>query len=533
MDPSGNLGSDFILLGEMSALHEVKQSFVQRTLWWIKRDFRITDNHCLFLGTQSSEEFIPFFCWEPSVLNGDDYGEFHLQAQWQGLHGLSASLRKRGSGLVERVGEVVEQLHALFQRYPFQRIRSYQETGNDLTFRRDRAVRKWCQEHGVEWIESVGSTVVRGMSAEQKHKTLGRGPRGRLAVLTVPENLCPPKDKFLFSQPMEWQALVSRFDRFSGSFSNKLQTVNERAAWDTLGSFLQDRGVDYSGGISSPNTAFNAGSRLSPHLTWGTISSGSVFAALDQRREDLSREKGKNPWRRSLRAFESRLHWRDHFVQRLEGSPQMEFFAINPAYNEIEYEDDPGLLDVWLHGRTGFPMIDACMRCLGETGFMNFRMRAMVVSFACFGLHLSWRIIHGPLARFFLDYEAGIHLSQLQMQAGVTGINAIRVYSPAKQFFDHDQDAKFVKRWVPELRQFSPAEIAHAEDLKLGKYISPIVDLKTKIQSMKAQIFSIRKSEPGKEFARVTLQRHGSKKRFPNKRNRRNSEDGQLALFKD
>ena len=133
----------------------------------------------------------------------------------------------------------------------------------------------------------------------------------------------------------------------------------------------------------------------------------------------------------------------------------------------------------------------------------------------------------------FLDYEAGIHLSQLQMQAGVTGINAIRVYSPAKQFFDHDQDAKFVKRWVPELRQFSPAEIAHAEDLKLGKYISPIVDLKTKIQSMKAQIFSIRKSEPGKEFARVTLQRHGSKKRFPNKRNRSNSEDGQLALFKD
>ena len=103
----------------------------------------------------------------------------------------------------------------------------------------------------------------------------------------------------------------------------------------------------------------------------------------------------------------------------------MEFFAINPAYNEIEYEDDPGLLDVWLHGRTGYPMIDACMRCLGETGFMNFRMRAMVVSFACFGLHLAWRTLHGPLARIFLDYEPGIHLSQLQMQAGITGINAI------------------------------------------------------------------------------------------------------------
>ena len=332
---------------------------------------------------------------------------------------------------------------------------------------------------------------------------------------------------------MEWQALVSRFSRFSGSLSNKLQTVNERAAWDTLGSFLQDRGVAYSGGISSPNTAFTAGSRLSPHLAWGTISSGSVFAALDQRREDLSREKGKNPWRGSLRAFESRLHWRDHFVQRLEGSPQMEFSAINPAYNEIEYEDDPGLLDAWLHGRTGYPMIDACMRCLGETGFMNFRMRAMVVSFACFGLHLSWRTLHGPLARIFLDYEPGIHLSQLQMQAGITGINAIRVYSPAKQFLDHDQDATFVKRWVTELRDFSPAEIAHAEELSLKGYAGPVVNLKERTRLMKDRIFSIRKSETGRDSARETLQRHGSKKRTGGKGIRKKSVDGQLALFKD
>ena len=104
----------------------------------------------------------------------------------------------------------------------------------------------------MEWIESVGSTVVRGMSAEQKRKTLGQGPRGRLAVLSVPENLCPPKEKFLFSKPMEWQALVSRFTRFSGFLSNKLQTVNERAAWDTLASFLEDRGVGYSGGGPPP-----------------------------------------------------------------------------------------------------------------------------------------------------------------------------------------------------------------------------------------------------------------------------------------
>ena len=309
--------------------------------------------------------------------------------------------------------------------------------------------------------------------------------------------------------------------------------VNERYAWDSLNSFLEDRGVAYSGGISSPNTAFSAGSRLSPHLAWGTISSGSVFQALDQRRAEVSEIKGPSPWRRSLRAFESRLHWRDHFVQRLEGSPRMEFSAINPAYDAVEYEDDPALLSAWLDGQTGYPMIDACMRCLGQTGFMNFRMRAMVVSFACFGLHLSWRTIHGPLAKIFLDYEPGIHLSQLQMQAGITGINAIRVYSPSKQFLDHDKDAQFVKQWVPELRDFTPVQIAHAEEVGLMGYASPVVRLKERTKEMKDRIFSIRKSEAGKDGARVTLQRHGSRKGTGLRKKRKKSEEGQLALFKD
>ena len=127
----------------------------------------------------------------------------------------------------------------------------------------------------------------------------------------------------------------------SVGLSTSLQTVNERSAWNTLDSFLTERGAAYSGGISSPNTAFRAGSRLSPHLAWGTISAGSVFLALDQRRADLSSETLPNPWKKSLRAFESRLHWRDHFVQRLEGCPAMEFSAINPAFNEVKYRDHP------------------------------------------------------------------------------------------------------------------------------------------------------------------------------------------------
>lgn len=533
MDTSGDLEPGCLLFGKMPTIKGVKESAVLRTVWWIKRDIRISDNHCLYLASESSEEVIPFFCWEPGVVNAEDYGTFHLQAQWQAVRGLSASLQKRGSGLVERMGEVVDELDALFAQVPFQRLRSYQETGNDLTFRRDRAVRAWCREKGVEWVESVGSTVIRGLSAEQKRTHQGKGPRGRLAVLPIPENLRPPKDKSIFSHPRGWEELTASFPLLSAPLSSALQTVNEGAAWDTLSSFLSERGLAYSGGISSPNTAFSAGSRLSPHLAWGTISPGSVFRALDQKREQLNAQRAPSPWKRSLSAFESRLHWRDHFVQRLEGSPQMEFSAINPSFDRVEYENNPEFLTAWIDGRTGFPMIDACMRCLGETGFMNFRMRAMVVSFACFGLHLSWRTIHGPLAQVFLDYEPGIHLSQLQMQAGITGINAIRVYSPAKQFLDHDKEGSFVRRWVPELRDRTAVEIAHAGEIDLPDYYPPIISLKERTRKMKEQIFSIRKSESAQTSARITLQKHGSRKRTNPGTKSKAADGGQLALFKD
>ena len=118
------------------------------------------------------------------------------------------------------------------------------------------------------------------------------------------------------------------------------------------------------------------------------------------------------------------------------------------------------MLDAWCEGRTGYPLVDACMRCLNAIGFLNFRMRAFVVSFAVYGLHLDWRTIHPHLARIFYDYEPGIHLAQLQMQAGVVGINTIRVYNPTKQLIDQDPYCKFVKQWVSEL---SALPVAHAE----------------------------------------------------------------------
>ncbi|MEF1307715.1 FAD-binding domain-containing protein, partial [Vibrio owensii] len=127
-------------------------------------------------------------------------------------------------------------------------------------------------------------------------------------------------------------------------------------------------------------------------------------------------------FRRSLIALSSRLHWHCHFMQKFESECEMEFRCVNRAYEPLLQQAsvrDEALLDAWKSGTTGIPLIDACMRCLHHTGYINFRMRAMLVSFLTHHMNMDWRDGVTHLAQLFLDFEPGIHYPQFQMQAGV------------------------------------------------------------------------------------------------------------------
>jgi deoxyribodipyrimidine photo-lyase len=226
-----------------------------------------------------------------------------------------------------------------------------------------------------------------------------------------------------------------------------------------------------------------------------------------------SNEPNAGKWVGSLVSFKSRMHWRDHFMQRLESEPVMEFQPLNRAYEKLDYANNPEQTEAFFAGKTGYPMIDAVMRCLHQTRFVNFRMRAMITSFACHTLQIDWRLVNKPLAQFFLDYEPGIHLSQLQMQAGVVGINTLRTYNPTKQLIDQDPACVFVKKWVPELRNFTPAEIIDHVTFPLADYVRPIVEWRTASAEMRKKISEIRKSFFTKEISQTVFQKHGSRKK--------------------
>ena len=167
--------------------------------------------------------------------------------------------------------------------------------------------------------------------------------------------------------------------------------------------------------------------------------------------------------------------------------PNLEFTNMVSAYDTVRTSFNKDSFEKWSTGTTGFPMVDACMRSLKLNGWINFRMRAMLVSFASYNLMLDWRITSKYLSNYFIDYEPGIHYNQFQMQSGVTGINAIRIYNPVKQQIDHDPDSTFVKKWVPELKNmpnkflYKPWELEkkYQEQIKvvIGRdYPEPMVD---------------------------------------------------------
>jgi deoxyribodipyrimidine photo-lyase len=175
---------------------------------------------------------------------------------------------------------------------------------------------------------------------------------------------------------------------------------------------------------------------------------------------------------------------------------------------------DQSRLDAWKAGMTGYPMVDACMRALSSTGWMNFRMRAMLVSFAAYDLWLPWRDIGLHLAPLFTDFEPGIHWSQVQMQSGTTAINALRIYDPTKQAVDHDPTGEFIRQWIPELRDIDAAHVHRPwlAPVPTDAYPSPIVDHWVAAKAAEEEVRALR-TDPSVQGAAIdVLAQHGSRR---------------------
>ena len=485
---------------------------------WFKRDLRCRDHAPLLSASLSGRPVLCLFMIETQRLKLKDTSPMHINWELDCAVALSKDVKKIGLDIHFHIGDAREILEGIHCKYGIHRILSHEETGNSWSYERDKMISKWCNSKDIVWDEYPNNGVIRRL----KNRDLWK--RERDSRMRIPINEPP-----LFSNGIIFDGNILEMNNlgFKNCVRKDWPEAGEKAAMKRLNEFLDKDSKRYSQSISSPILSIKHGSRLSPYFTAGVLSMRRVVQKTNEKINFIKKNKETiehhSSWIRSLSSFRRRLAWRCHFIQKLEMESNLDLVAQNPLIEKnMDRRLDPYRFDRWANGNTGWPFFDACMRQLKSTGWINFRMRAMMMSCASYNLWLPWKETGEYLAKLFLDYEPGIHWSQVGMQSGTTGINTIRAYSMTKQGKDHDPNGEYIRKWVPELSMV-PTDYIHepwkmSEKIQesiifqIGKdYPEPILN---EIESRKEGIkksYSARKGDDVRNISRQILKRHGSR----------------------
>ena len=472
---------------------------------WFKRDLRLKDHEPLSFSIDQNLPIILLYILDSEYIHNPHYSNRHWQFVKDSLKNMAKQLKVHGQKLTVLEGDTLEIFKNIHSKFYINNIYSHQETGLSFSYSIDKRLKKWVDSEKILWTEFQQNGVIRGI------KNRNNWVKNWYAYMHSSETRLDLK---------QLKTLLFKSEKFKPNYfmnlesDNNFQQGGEESAINVLEDFICNRSLKYSYHISKPTESRNSCSRLSAHIAWGNIGIRKVYQAGYQAKASGNK--------RNLNAFLSRLRWHCHFIQKFEQEIEMEFLPQNKGYVSLRRESNSVYIKSWEEGNTGIPLVDACMRCVVKTGYINFRMRAMLVSFLTHVLLQNWDDGIQYLARQFTDFEPGIHYPQFQMQASVTGINTIRIYNPIKQAKDHDPEGVFIKKWIPELIDF-PKNHIH-EPWKMNEmerslfniktsYPNPIVDITEALKYARKVLWAEKGSIEVKNAKKAVLSAHAVPRR--------------------
>lgn len=461
-------------------------------LHWFRRDLRVADNVALSEAARRAETVIPIFILETVLPSGAETSAARLAFLLQSVECLRQNLQELGYPLIFRVGLAEEILPQLCRETGAQAV--FANKGNEpAEQRRDERVTAALLKvgRGCEWFKDAliweESEIL--TQAGKPYTVFTPYAKAWLAKPIPPPRAKLPVRKLKGEmRQLQSDRLPATPDELGWPLTQTIPPGGERAARTLLCQFLA--GPVYAYGVNRDFPAVAGTSNLSPHLCAGTIGIRTILAELKTAREKLTsvgaegtqrKSKKSQPLRMSATTsaascdgFLKELIWREFYGQVLHHFPHVVKGAFRPAYDRLAWSDNQDHFAAWCGGRTGYPIVDAAMRCLNATGTMPNRLRMIVAMFLTKDLLINWQWGERYFMRQLVDGDLAANNGGWQWGAG-TGTDAapyFRIFNPVSQGEKFDPQGTFVRRWLPELNAFPAAAIQQP-------WINPVLLAKT------------------------------------------------------
>lgn len=433
---------------------------------WHRDDLRVRDNKALYKASENGI-VVPIFIFDPGFYSSEKVSDGRIEFLHECLEQLDDEYTEIGNGLSYLHGRAEAEVDELISTGKLDRVYFNLSVSSGYARRRDKRMKE--KDYTLAFSDDA---IVRNK------KNSRDGWREQAENYFDSDTIPKPES-------------ISNFDSLKSSTSiddiNSLYSVESdmnrrhhggcKRAQKRVENFVENI-EEYVGGISPPAEAEERTSQLSPYLKFGCISPRQAYKYAVENSTDGQ----------ALNMFTSRLFWNQHFTQKLQDNRNLHRHSVNPVFRGINRgKHDPELHKKWKNGNTGYPLVDASMRSLDQTGWMNFRMRAMCASFYTYILRCWWKKGADWFYRKLIDADSAINYAQWQMQSGLVGVHPLRIYNPRKQVRDNDPDGEFIKKYVPELRDFpskfldrpekAPLSVQEECGVRIGDdYPYPIVD---------------------------------------------------------